>query len=99
MARQTQESVSAVSFALSADNLTHTKFLASARTNRRNNMTTTTLTLTLRVKGVTLDEMRERMRHINDELEGMFPDQAATITDIKISDDSKARVFVSKLAE
>jgi len=66
-------------------------------TYEKDNITTTTLTLTLRAKGITLDEMRERMSHIRDELEGMFSD--AAITEVTISDDSLARTFVSRLIE
>jgi hypothetical protein len=117
MAGQTQGYARAASFALSAGSLIPTTSLvhvavsavtrwkrsgAFVTTNRRNDMTTTELTLTVRVTNTTLDEMHEHVKYIADELTAMFEDnleQCATITDITISDDSKPRTFVSKLAE
>ena len=65
-------------------------------------MTTTELTLTVRVTNVTVPGMHEHIKYIANELTAMFEDsleQTATITDITISDDSQVRTFVSKLAE
>ena len=77
---------------------------ADTDNQQETDMTTTTLTLTVRVTNTTLDDMREHIRNLNliSVLEGTFVEcveQSATVTDITISDDSKPRTFVSKLAE